>query len=89
MFGLFTSRKSPVRRRVESLPGVRRTWIEWTIENDMREPTLVVECTGDLDPDSPDFDRNDFVDIMAAVRATEGDEAVPPRVRVVPCTSDG
>ena len=89
MFGIFTSRKSPVRQRVESLTGVRWTWIEWTIENGMREPTLVVECTFELDPASPDFNRNGFVDIMDAVRATEAGEVAPPRVRVVPYVPRG
>ena len=88
MLGLFKSKKSPVRQRLERVDGVRRTWIEWTIEDGMRTPTLVVESVRDLDPASADFDREDFVDIIAAVNAIEAGEAAPPRVRVVPRVSD-
>ena len=89
MFGLFKSKKSPVRQRIEDLLGVRGTWNEWTIENGTREPTLVVEWEHDLDPASPNFDVDCFARVVAAANATEAGEAAPPRLRIVPSHAHG
>lgn len=84
MFGLFKSRKSPVRQRVEASLSVRRTWFEWSFETGSREATLVVEYVYDTDPGSPDFDADGLEEIAAAPKATEHGEIVPARVRIVP-----
>ena len=84
MFGLFKSRKSPVRQRLESSLSVRHTWFEWTLENGRREATLVVEYQYETDPGSPDFDAEGLDEIAAAIAATEPGEVAPTRVRIIP-----
>jgi hypothetical protein len=60
--------KSTVRRRIEALPFVTRTWFEWASAELPDEVTLVVEVGFDTDPNAPDF-RRDVIE--AIVRALE------------------
>jgi hypothetical protein len=45
-----------VRRALARVPGVSRTWFEWTLEGDKQTKTLVVEVSFDTDPNSTKFD---------------------------------
>lgn len=85
MFGLFESKKSTVRRRLEKLLVVNRTWFEWTMENDQYRPTLVVETTYELDPAKPDFYKDGLDNIRKIVAAERAEgQPEPLQVRVVP-----
>ena len=81
MFGLFKSKKSPIRQALEKSTNVRETWFEWCIEGDALIPELIVEFQWESDPQHPEFYRDGLEDIYRIVKATE-----PPtsRVRIIP-----
>lgn len=85
MFGMFASKKSDVRKRLNKLLIVNRTWFEWTIADGQYRPTLVVETTYEMDPAKPGFYRDGLDNIWKTVMAgkAEGDTSPFP-VRVVP-----
>jgi hypothetical protein len=47
--------KAIVRKHLEKIAGVSRTWFEWSFEAGRRLNTLVVEVTFDTDPNSSEF----------------------------------
>jgi S-ribosylhomocysteine lyase LuxS involved in autoinducer biosynthesis len=49
---------SVVRHHIERIPGVSRTWIEWTSEGDDYNKVLVVEVEFDTDPNSTAFSES-------------------------------
>ena len=75
-----------VRQHVSRIPGVTRTWFEWTSEDGSLAKTLVVEVDFDTDPDSPDCRRevlNAITDTAKAVLTEETTMAVS-YLRIVP-----
>jgi hypothetical protein len=52
------SNKALVRKDVERINGVSRTWFEWSLEGPERLKTLVVEVEFDTDPNSSQFREN-------------------------------
>ena len=45
-----------IRRQISRIPGVSRTWFEWTSEVEGLAKTLVVEVDFDTDPNSIDHE---------------------------------
>jgi len=59
------SAKAIVRQEIEKIPGVTRTWFEWSYEdNGAKANTLVVEVGFDTDPNSTNWDEQCLIDIQ-------------------------
>jgi hypothetical protein len=54
-----------VRQHIARIPGVSRTWFEWTYEDGDLLKTLVVEVDFDTDPNSTEF-RQSVLDAIAS-----------------------
>ena len=65
------SGKAHVRQKLEELPGVTRTWIEWEAGQDGLTKTLVVEVAFDTDPNSSDCDTGTLDDIAHTAKASQ------------------
>lgn len=89
MFGLFKSRKSPVRTRIEELFSVRRTWFEWSFEGGRWESTLLVEVDWDTDPKSSGFYVDGLHAIASAINQVVAELGEVQRVRVIPRVYEG
>lgn len=78
--------KAIVRRHVERIPGVTRTWLEWSREESGMVKTLVVEVGFDTDPNSPDFRQNviDAIEDTAITALAEETTMVTSHLRIVP-----
>ena len=52
--------KAIVRRHIERIDGVSRTWFEWDWDHEVGvfAKTLVVEVNFDTDPNAPSFDQS-------------------------------
>jgi hypothetical protein len=75
-----------VRQHVSRIPGVSRTWLEWSLEEDVGwVKTLVVEVEFDTDPNSTEFRQNVFDAIAStAIGAQEETTMIISSLRVVP-----
>ncbi len=79
-------KKAVVRRHLEKIDGVSRTWFEWTLEDSALIKTLVVEVDFDTDPNTFQFRQN----VLDAIQATATDvlenetTMVVSHLRVVP-----
>jgi hypothetical protein len=60
--------KAIVRRHIEKIDGVSRTWFEWTAEDSTMVKTLVVEVSFDTDPNNESFRQG----VIDAIRDTAG-----------------
>ena len=89
MFGFLRSKRSLVRRELDSLLWVRRTWFEWSIEDGLRRCVLVVEMDHDLDPRGAHFEMERLVEVDRTVARCAEIEKGPDRVRIVPCVNGG
>lgn len=84
--------KTSVRRRVEAVKGVSRTWFEWEGADRSAAKVLVVEVAFDTDPNAPDF-RGQTIEAIGAtfndvvqegLQADDGRPVIISRIRIVP-----
>jgi hypothetical protein len=59
-----------VRQELAKHPEVSRTWFEWTIEDDLKLKTLVVEVNFDTDPNLSEFNPSALDEIREIVTST-------------------
>jgi hypothetical protein len=81
--------KAIVRKHLERIDGVTRTWIEWDFEHaGNRTKTLVVEVAFDTDPNSIHFSeaRLDAIEETAKTVLAEETTMVISKLRIVPRT---
>jgi hypothetical protein len=75
-----------IRRRMEQIDGVSRTWFGWVLEDSMMAKILVVEVEFDTDPGDPRF-RQSALDAIesAMMEFTKGETtSMVGHLRIVP-----
>jgi hypothetical protein len=77
------SGKAHVRQKLEALPSVTRTWIEWEAGEDGLTKTLVVEVAFDTDPNTSDCDTGTLDDIAQTAKAAQTTMIIS-RLKIVP-----
>jgi hypothetical protein len=60
--------KAYARREIEKLPGVLRTWFEWTLDGEQYSVSLMVRAKLDTDPLSPGFSRSVLEELLDEIR---------------------
>jgi hypothetical protein len=75
-----------VRKNVEKIDGVSRTWFEWSREDPAWLKTLVVEVEFDTDPNEYEFRRSvmDAIEETARGVLEEDTTMIVSRLKVVP-----
>ena len=78
--------KAIVRKHLEKIDGVTRTWFEWSLEQGNRLKTLVVEVNFDTDPNSSEFRENVINAIEETAKGVLTDETtmVISHLKIVP-----
>jgi len=79
----FDVRKGHVRQKLEALPGVTRTWIEWEAAEHGLAKTLVVEVAFDTDPNSSDCETGTLDDITQTAKDAQTTMIIS-RLKIVP-----
>jgi hypothetical protein len=75
-----------VRQELAKHPEVSKTWFEWTLEDDHKLKTLVVEVKFDTDPNSKAFNPSALDEIREIVGSTlkEKTAMLVSYLRIVP-----
>lgn len=78
--------KAIVRKHIERIDGVSRTWFEWADDGDALVKVLVVEVDFDTDPNSNDFRREVLDAIWDTGKSVLENETtmIVSHVRIVP-----
>ena len=78
--------KAIVRKHVERIDGVSRTWFEWTSRDSTMAKTLVVEVEFDTDPNNESFRQSVLDAIHETVDAVLKNETTMTvsRLKIVP-----
>jgi len=81
---------SAVRRHVNRIDGVSRTWFEYENREGILTKILVVEVNFDTDPSSPHWRRNvlDAIESTARDILTNETTQIVSSLRIVPIMSD-
>ena len=73
-----------VRQHISKIPGVTRTWFEWSVEEFGLEKILVVEVDFDTDPSSAECRREVLEAIADTAKSVLTEEMFVSYLRIVP-----